>query len=73
MRRYIYRVKYVRIKELTLRLQCIARRKLAEAKLKSLQEEKAAIVIQNQWRRYNTRKEFLFKKEFILKLQTGNI
>ncbi|KAI9309380.1 P-loop containing nucleoside triphosphate hydrolase protein [Cunninghamella echinulata] len=71
MRRYIYRVKYVRIKELTLRLQCIARRKLAEAKLKSLQEEKAAIVIQNQWRRYNTRKEFLFKKEFILKLQTG--
>ncbi|CAO3629551.1 unnamed protein product [Cunninghamella blakesleeana] len=71
MRRFVYRIKYVRIKEVTLRLQCIARRKVAEVKLRSLQEERAAIVLQNQWRRYNARKEFLSKKAFVLKLQTG--
>lgn len=71
MRRFIYRTRYVRTKELAVQLQCIARRKVALAKMQTLKEEKAAIIIQKNWRRYTARKEFLSKQTFILKLQTG--
>lgn len=72
MRRFIYRTRYVRTKELTVKLQCIARRKVALCKMQTLREEKAAIAIQKNWRRYTARKEFLSKQSFVLKLQTGN-
>lgn len=71
MRRFIYRTRYVRTKELTIQVQCVARRKVALAKMQALREEKAAIIIQKNWRRYTARKEFKSKQTFILKLQTG--
>ncbi|CAO3608268.1 unnamed protein product [Mucor hiemalis] len=71
MKRFIYRTRYVRTKELTVKLQCIARRKVALCKMQSLREEKAAIAIQKNWRRYTARKEFLSKQSFVLKLQTA--
>ncbi|KAI8985182.1 P-loop containing nucleoside triphosphate hydrolase protein [Pilobolus umbonatus] len=71
MRRFIYRTRYVRTKELAIQLQCIARRKIALAKLQALKEEKAAVVIQTQWRRFTARKAYLSKQKFILKLQTA--
>jgi myosin-5 len=57
---------------LALQLQCVARSKMAKAQLKTLQEKKAAIILQKHWRRYSVRKQFLAKKAFIHKLQTGN-
>ncbi|CAO0799156.1 unnamed protein product [Mucor circinelloides] len=72
MRRFIYRTRYVRTKELAIQIQCVARRKVALAQMQALREEKAAIVIQKHWRRYTARKEFLSKQSFILKLQTAS-
>lgn len=71
MRRFIYRTRYLRTKELAVQIQCVARRKVALAKIQSLKEEKAAIIIQKNWRRYTARKQFLMKQTFILRLQTG--
>ncbi|KAI8142414.1 P-loop containing nucleoside triphosphate hydrolase protein [Fennellomyces sp. T-0311] len=71
MRRYIYRTRYLRMRDLAINLQCVARRKVAQAKLQSFRERKAAITIQSCWRRYVARKQYLAKLEFILKLQTA--
>ncbi|KAI9249910.1 P-loop containing nucleoside triphosphate hydrolase protein [Helicostylum pulchrum] len=70
MRRFIYRTRYLRTKELAIQVQCVARRKVALAKMQALKEEKAVIVIQKNWRRYTARKQFLLKQTFILRLQT---
>lgn len=71
MRRFVYRTRYLRMRDLVLRLQCIARTKMAQTQLKTLQEENAAITIQKHWRRYTARKEYTAKKSFVYKLQTG--
>ncbi|CEG63412.1 Putative YOR326Wp-like protein (Fragment) [Rhizopus microsporus] len=71
MKRYIYHMRYVRMKELTIRIQCVARRKMASTKIQQLREEKAAITIQKNWKRYIARKQYLSKKVFVLKLQTA--
>ncbi|ORZ15681.1 P-loop containing nucleoside triphosphate hydrolase protein [Absidia repens] len=70
IRRFVYRTRYVRIRYLTLRLQCVARTKLAKTRLRILQEERAAITIQASWRRYVARKQFVDQMCFIHKLQT---
>ena len=71
MRRHIYRTRYVRMRNLAITLQCVARRKVAQAKLQSFREHKAAVTIQSCWRRYVARKQYLATQQFILKLQTG--
>ncbi|KAI9276250.1 P-loop containing nucleoside triphosphate hydrolase protein [Sporodiniella umbellata] len=68
-KRAIYRNRYIRTKQMAIRVQCVARQKAALVKMQKLREEKAAIIIQKNWRRYSARKEFVFKKAFILKLQ----
>lgn len=59
------------MRETVLKLQCIARTRIAQSKLAHLQQEKAAIVIQTNYRRFAARKEFLAKKDLALKLQRG--
>ncbi|CAO3584909.1 unnamed protein product [Absidia cylindrospora] len=71
MRRFVYRTRYLRIRHLTLCLQCIARTKLARTRLRILQEESAAITIQATWRCYVARKQFVDQMCFIYKLQTA--
>ncbi|KAI7868147.1 P-loop containing nucleoside triphosphate hydrolase protein [Spinellus fusiger] len=71
MRRFIYHTRYVRMKDVTLRLQCIARCKVASIQMQQLREERAAITVQKNWRRYAARKEYMAKKQSILKLQTA--
>ncbi|KAG1047830.1 hypothetical protein G6F43_009746 [Rhizopus delemar] len=70
MKRFVYRIRYVRMREMAIRVQCIARRKAALANMQRLREEKAAVVIQKNWKRHVIRNEYLSKKAFILKLQT---
>ncbi|KAI8334357.1 P-loop containing nucleoside triphosphate hydrolase protein [Chlamydoabsidia padenii] len=70
MRRFVCRTRYIRTRELALRLQCVTRTKMARSQLEHLQQEKAAIILQKHWRRYITRKDFLVKKTFIYNLQT---
>lgn len=69
IRRFVYRHRYLRMREMVLKLQCIARTRIAQSKLAHLQQEKAAIVIQTNYRRFAARKEFLAKKDLALKLQ----
>ncbi|KAI7849698.1 P-loop containing nucleoside triphosphate hydrolase protein [Circinella umbellata] len=71
IRRHIYRTRYVRMRSLAITLQCVARRKVAQAKLQSFREHKAAVTIQSCWRRYVARKQYLATQQFILKLQTA--
>ncbi|GAA5796115.1 hypothetical protein HPULCUR_001484 [Helicostylum pulchrum] len=71
IRRFVYRQRYVRMKDITIKLQCIARKKAAEKKLTMLRQEKAAITLQKNFRRFAARKEFLAKKLFAVKLQTA--
>lgn len=71
IRRFVYRHRYLRMREMVLKLQCIARMRIAQSKLAHLQQEKAAIVIQTNYRRFAARQEFLAKKDLALKLQRG--
>ena len=71
VRRFIYRSRYVHMKELALRLQCVARQKTAASKLQTLREQKAAIQIQTQWRRFSARKAYIQKQQFIVHLQSA--
>jgi myosin-5 len=71
MRRFIIRIRYLRMRDLALRLQSIARKKVGQAKLQLLREEKAAILIQKNWRRYITRKRYVAHREFIIHLQNA--
>ncbi|KAG2220418.1 hypothetical protein INT45_000643 [Circinella minor] len=71
VRRFIYRSRYVHMKELALRLQCVARQKTAAAQLQTLREQKAAIQIQTQWRRFSARKAYIQKQQFIVHLQSA--
>ncbi|KAI9478230.1 MAG: P-loop containing nucleoside triphosphate hydrolase protein [Benjaminiella poitrasii] len=71
IRRFVYRHRYLRIRQLTIQLQCLVRRRIAQKELARRQQEKAAIVIQKHFRRYVVRKEYLAKKEFAVKLQTA--
>lgn len=71
MRRYIYRNRYIQMRELTIKLQCIARAKMAAAQLQKLREEKAAIKIQTEWRRYSARKAYIAKHQFVVQIQAA--
>lgn len=71
VRRYIYHTRYTRMRQLSIQLQRVARCKVAQAKLQSLREQRAATTIQACWRRYVERKKYLATKHFILRLQTG--
>ncbi|KAI9033904.1 P-loop containing nucleoside triphosphate hydrolase protein [Phycomyces nitens] len=71
MRRFIYHTRYVRMRDLALRLQCVSRRLAAGTKMQALREEQACITIQKNWRRYAARKEYLSKQQAVLKIQTA--
>ncbi|KAI9496210.1 P-loop containing nucleoside triphosphate hydrolase protein [Zychaea mexicana] len=71
MRRFIYRSRYVHMRDLALRLQCVARQKAAAANLRSLREQKAAVQIQTQWRRFAARKAYNQRQRFIVQLQSA--
>ncbi|KAI8390959.1 P-loop containing nucleoside triphosphate hydrolase protein [Radiomyces spectabilis] len=69
MRRFIVRLRYLRMKDIAIRLQQIARKKMGVRKLELLRQEKAAIKIQTAWRRYIARKRYLQQKMFTVQLQ----
>ena len=71
IRRYIYRSRYLRIREMTLKLQCVARTRIAIKALQRMHENKAAIAIQTNWRRHNARKQYVAQKHAAVKIQTG--
>jgi myosin-5 len=71
IRRSIYRHRYLRTQKAILGLQCLVRQRLAKNELHLLQKEKAALLIQTQFRRFSARKEYVSKMDIILKLQRG--
>ncbi|KAG2181223.1 hypothetical protein INT43_008806 [Umbelopsis isabellina] len=70
IRRFIMRIRYLKMRDLAVRLQAVARKKVGQANLQYLREEKAAILVQKNWRRYIARKQYLKQRAFIIRLQT---
>ncbi|EPB90564.1 myosin ATPase [Mucor circinelloides 1006PhL] len=71
VRRFLARLRYLRVQKMTLMLQSIARRKVAVRDMELLRREKAAIVIQKNWRRYIARKKYLQTRAFIIQTQAA--
>lgn len=71
MLRHMHQKRYQALKASTIKIQALYRRRVAMSELKRLREEKAAITIQKNWRRYIQRKQYLRAKKAIHKLQTG--
>lgn len=73
IRRFLARRHYLKIQQMILMLQSIARSKVAVREMELLRKEKAAIVIQKHWRRYIARKKYLQTRVFIIQTQAGNV
>ncbi|KAG1144412.1 hypothetical protein G6F37_004605 [Rhizopus arrhizus] len=71
MRRFIVRIRYLRMLDLISRLQRVARQKMGVKKLEVARQTKAAIKIQTEWRRYIQRKRYLTQCAFIVHLQAA--
>ncbi|CEI90802.1 hypothetical protein RMCBS344292_05112 [Rhizopus microsporus] len=72
MRRFIVRIRYLRMLDLISRLQRVARQKMGVRNLEIARQTKAAIKIQAEWRRYIQRKRYLQTCAFIVKLQAAS-
>ncbi|KAI8065844.1 P-loop containing nucleoside triphosphate hydrolase protein [Gongronella butleri] len=71
IRRFVYRSKYVRMRDLALSLQCVLRRKVAMADLEARRRARASLIIQTNWRRYAARKQYLARQQFMIHLQAA--
>ncbi|KAI8072331.1 P-loop containing nucleoside triphosphate hydrolase protein [Gongronella butleri] len=71
MRRFITRIRYLRMKDLSLRLQQVARKQVAKRQLVHLRHEKSAVMIQSQIRGYLARDRQRKTVEFIVHLQAA--
>ncbi|CAO3658920.1 unnamed protein product [Rhizopus stolonifer] len=69
MRRFIVRIRYLRMLDLISRLQRVARQKMGVQKIQVARQTQAAIKIQAEWRRYIQRKRYLRQCAFIVHLQ----
>lgn len=69
IRRFVYRQRYVRMRDMVIKLQAVTRRIIAQKELVRLRQERAAIIVQKNFRRFTARKEFMAKKDFATKLQ----
>lgn len=57
------------MRDMVIKLQAITRRITAQKELIQLRQERAAIIVQKNFRRFAARKEYLAKKNFAIKLQ----
>lgn len=71
MRRFITRIRYVRMKDLALRLQQVARRKMALRNMDLIRQNNAAVVIQSLVRGHLARQKEKRQAEFVTYLQAG--
>ncbi|KAI9303935.1 P-loop containing nucleoside triphosphate hydrolase protein [Cunninghamella echinulata] len=72
MRRFITRIRYIRMKEVVLRLQQVARKKVAIRKMELIRENNAAVVIQSAVRGFLARQKQKKTIEFIVRLQAAS-
>lgn len=71
VRRFLTRLRYLRLRDAVIRIQCVARRRIAQGRAQHIRHEHAAIIIQKYWRRYYQRHRYLRTKAFIVDLQTA--
>ncbi|KAI7880816.1 P-loop containing nucleoside triphosphate hydrolase protein [Mucor mucedo] len=69
VRRFLARLRYLRIQKMATLLQAIARQRVAKREMDLLRKERAAVVIQKNWRRYIARKKYLKTRAFIIQTQ----
>ncbi|CEP17067.1 hypothetical protein [Parasitella parasitica] len=69
IRRFVYRHRYLRMKDMAIRLQALARTISAKNQLRMRRKERAAVIIQKNLRRYRARRQYLQQREFALTLQ----
>ncbi|KAI7868484.1 P-loop containing nucleoside triphosphate hydrolase protein [Spinellus fusiger] len=70
-RRFITRIKYLRMQTIVLKLQQIARQRAGVQKLVLLRQERAAVVVQKYWRGYLARQWYKKQLAFVVNLQTA--
>ncbi|RUS28033.1 P-loop containing nucleoside triphosphate hydrolase protein [Jimgerdemannia flammicorona] len=71
VRRFLTRLRYLRLRDVVIRIQCVARKRIAQAKAQHIRHERAAIVVQKYWRRHYQRQRYLRTKVFIVNFQTA--
>jgi myosin heavy subunit len=71
IRRYLARLRYLRVQKMVVMVQAVARQKVAVQQMENLRREKAAVVIQSNWRRYIARKKYLQTRAFIVQIQAA--
>ncbi|KAI9488412.1 P-loop containing nucleoside triphosphate hydrolase protein [Zychaea mexicana] len=71
MRRFITRIRYLRTKDLALRLQQVARKKMGQRQLELLRQERAVITIQKYARGFLARKQLERRRNFVTHLQAA--
>ncbi|KAL0095549.1 P-loop containing nucleoside triphosphate hydrolase protein [Phycomyces blakesleeanus] len=70
-RRFIARIQYLRTKEFILKLQQLARQKVAAQNLITLRKEKAVVVLQKYWRGHLARVKHKRQLAFVVQLQAS--
>ncbi|KAG0166747.1 Myosin type-2 heavy chain 1 [Apophysomyces sp. BC1015] len=71
MRRLVVRVRYLRMREITIRLQQVARKKMGIRMLEERRQEKSVIMIQSFIRTYLVRQRILRQKAFVVRFQAA--
>ncbi|KAI9017941.1 P-loop containing nucleoside triphosphate hydrolase protein [Phycomyces nitens] len=71
MRRFVIRLRYLRMKEITMMIQQVARKKVAQAVLAHKRQEKVMIMIQSQCRAFLARKRMARQQNFVIRVQTA--
>lgn len=71
MRRFIQRLRYLRMKEITIKLQQVARMKMGKRKLELIKYDRAAVVIQKHCRTFLARRLMERRRSFVTHLQAA--
>jgi myosin-5 len=70
-RRYIARKHYQALRNATIRIQALARGKIARRFADDMRRDKAAVAIQSLGRMYVARRAFLETRQAVVKIQAG--
>ena len=73
IRGWLARAKYIKIKKSVVLIQCRARALMARRLARRMRENRAAVVLQANWKAYITRRHYLKTKQTFIKFQVNII
>ncbi|KAG0053594.1 Myosin type-2 heavy chain 1 [Gryganskiella cystojenkinii] len=69
MRRFVARKKYLRVRNAAIKIQCFARKVIAQKEARALREQHSAVLLQTFLRGYVQRKKYVETRNHVLRLQ----